>query len=175
MTFYNRRILEFLQHSNWIEKEYSQQALIDAKAAWDFMFDSEFTINNLLDTHKLLLKNLRPDIAGRFRKCDVFIGGERKKFIHESRFKEQLEILFRTITTTYTVQDGGNKKIKEDTTKKLHVEFENIHPFEDGNGRVGRILWQIHRLRLGIPLKIIHIGEEQLRYYAWFNNSLKYI
>jgi len=57
---------------------------------------------------------------------------------------------------------------KEERSKQIHVAFEDIHPFVDGNGRVGRILYNIHRIKLGLPIHIIHEGEEQKEYYKWF-------
>jgi Fic family protein len=59
----------------------------------------------------------------------------------------------------------------EEKTLLMHIKFEEIHPFEDGNGRVGRILWNIQRLMLGLPLKIIHTGKEQFDYYKIFNKT----
>ena len=55
--------------------------------------------------------------------------------------------------------------------KRTHIDFEQLHPFEDGNGRVGRILYNIHRVTLGLPIHIIHEGEEQMEYYKWFKEE----
>ena len=185
-----KQVIEFLEHSNFIESEYSPEALDDAIEAWNYVFNEAFSINMLLSIHKILMKRLRPDMAGRFRKCDVWIGGERKKFIHESKFKEDLEKMFEEIDINITNANDfrrtfkRNKNIKNSEgffdwansrTRHWHVYFEKIHPFEDGNGRVGRILYNLHRLRLGLPLHIIHEGDEQLNYYKWFQNPIKNI
>lgn len=178
------QVIEFLEQSNFIESEYSSEALEDAIEAWDYVFDKPFSVNLILDIHKILMKRLRPDIAGRFRNCDVWIGGNRKKFIHESKFQEDLEVGFENMTANIDsrkeflqspLPDLPQKDFilwAEDRTKYWHVYFENIHPFEDGNGRIGRILYNIHRLRLGLPIHIIHEGDEQMSYYRWFQNPI---
>src|SRR6267154_4817348 len=37
-----------------------------------------------------------------------------------------------------------------DNPWKIHVEFEHLHPFMDGNGRTGRAIWAWHMLKLGM-------------------------
>jgi len=70
--------------------------------------------------------------------------------------------------------DFTPKEFMKDATgyaKAVHIEFENLHPFLDGNGRIGRILYNLHRGRLKYPPHTIHEGEEQLRYYNWWKND----
>lgn len=48
---------------------------------------------------------------------------------------------------------------------KHHIEFENIHPFVDGNGRMGRLLLIYEMISLGLlPVDVRY--EERDRYYA---------
>lgn len=56
-----------------------------------------------------------------------------------------------------------------DRIAKFHLDFETIHPFCDGNGRIGRVLicWQLRRL--GFPLIIIRDKEKQV-YYKSFDD-----
>ena len=55
--------------------------------------------------------------------------------------------------------------------KRWHIQFEHIHPFEDGNGRVGRILMNFQLVKKGLPILVIHEGKEQREYYKWFKGS----
>lgn len=160
-------IKEFLKHSNWIENERSDQALEDAQRAWRYALANEDSpvIAYMLKIHELLLRKLRPDIAGKIRNCDVFIGGQQKTFISEALIRDDLQtkVVFEMLS-----KKKESDQRKEYRAKQVHVAFEDIHPFQDGNGRVGRILWQIHRLKLDLPIKIIHEGDEQMEYYKWF-------
>lgn len=167
--FSKQQLDEFLQESNNIEKEYSLEAFEDAQLAWQYAYknrDKPFDLKYLLKIHKLLLKRLRPDIAGKLRKCDVYIGGERRDYTTEKELIAKLELVFG-ILNEFKLK-GKSKARKDEWTRIAHVHFEWVHPFEDGNGRSGRILWAIHRIKLGLPLRIIHEGEEQYRYYEWF-------
>lgn len=159
-------VLEMLRESNAIESEYSERALKDALSAWKYVITLDsITVYDVLYIHKLLLGRLRPDIAGELRTCDVFIGGKKKKFIGVLIAAEQLkELLKSMVRIIHSKGKNNNDKI----TKTYHVLFEDLHPFEDGNGRTGRILYNWHRLHMGLPIHIIHEGVEQYEYYSWF-------
>ncbi len=171
MNCLTRQTVEFLTHSNYIESEYSVEALSDAKRAWTFAYENrlkKMDVNYILEIHKILLKRLNPRIAGKIRDCEIFIGGLRKDFISEQVIKEDLEDWMKG-TKLLTDIFGG---MAEHNIEQTHVEFEQIHPFEDGNGRVGRILYNIHRIKEKLPIHIIHEGQEQKEYYKWFEDTL---
>ena len=162
-------IRDFVTESNKIEQEYSAQAIEDSIKAWDRLTCyGSMSIELLLATHKIVMANLRPDIAGKFRDCDVYIGGRRCIFVSEALIKEDVQ----------KVIDKMNKSIKnppktvegkEKIVKECHVELNIVHGFEDGNGRVSRLLMNWHRYHLTLPLHIIHAGKEQYEYYRWWS------
>lgn len=158
--------IEFLKQSNLIENERSALALEDAKKAYMYAkyFNKDWDINFILKVHKLLMKRLRPDIAGKLRDCDIWIGGHRKIFVSEALLKQELKTWISEIGKSAYYQTDVDVAINGE-----HIEFEYIHPFEDGNGRIGRILWQVRRLKCGLPILIIK-DEEKYDYYKWFKD-----
>ena len=55
-----------------------------------------------------------------------------------------------------------------DKIAKFHLELETIHPFCDGNGRIGRILICFQLQRLGFPMIIIR-DRDKKEYYKSFD------
>ncbi|MBR2290044.1 MAG: Fic family protein [Clostridia bacterium] len=51
---------------------------------------------------------------------------------------------------------------------KYHLEFEKIHPFEDGNGRTGRLLLNYELLKNNIPPVVIS-KEERVKYFEFLS------
>jgi Fic family protein len=56
-----------------------------------------------------------------------------------------------------------------DKIAQFHLDFETIHPFNDGNGRIGRVLINYQLERLGFPMIIIR-DREKKNYYKSFND-----
>lgn len=149
-----------LRESNAIEGVYGSLALTQSSKAWDyaFRFDS-ITSEIIKHVHKLMMigQPLDSVYRGRWRDVPVWIGGNKK-------------------TQTFSEIDYQVKEWCHETNKvsnhydpiKLHVKFENIHPFIDGNGRVGRLLlnWHVSK-KQGLPL-IIFTEEDKEEYYKLF-------
>ena len=167
-----KKLHSFIRESNAIEMEYSEEAFEGALMAWEYLKEqSKLSVDTILIVHFLLMKRLRPDIAGKFRTCDVWIGGKRKHFISVQLIEEDINNFLLGMGTSPQLK----KEYLEDFVKKSHIDFEAIHPHEDGNGRVGRLIYQWHRMKLGLPIHIIHAdigtgGNEQRSYYGWFRD-----
>jgi len=160
-------ILKFLEESNKIEGVFGNEALKDAYKAWKYAVKhvDDMNIEHVLGIHKRLLGRLDPFIAGKIRNCDVYIGGRCCMFISVQLIEEDIN---KVIKMMNYFNDEDIWKEREAMAKHAHIEFEYVHPFVDGNGRVGRILYNIHRIKLGLPIHVIHTGQEQYKYYKWF-------
>jgi len=117
------------------------------------------TTDMILLLHKMLITNIRDDVAGRFRKDNemVRVGnhiGLPPEFI-EVRIQELLINYHSEIKTPFI------HRIAE-----LHTEFESIHPFIDGNGRIGRVINNYLLIREGFPPIIVRNKEKELYYVA---------
>lgn len=91
--------------------------------------------NHLLEAHKVLMDDVLKN-AGAFRHQDVGVGGQNG-VIHIAPPKENVPELMTDLFKWL-------KKTKEHpliVSSVFHYEFEFIHPFIDGNGRMGRF-WQ---------------------------------
>lgn len=153
--------IDFLQHSNWIENERSDEALEDAIDAWVWARDEMDSINGLsiLVIHQRLMRRLNPRIAGRFRNVRVTVGGRATPSPDEAY---QKLLMWEEDNQILPIMPDT-----EDFIKQSHIDFEHIHPFEDGNGRVGRIIMNWQRVKQGLPIHVI-LEEKKHEYYKWF-------
>lgn len=128
-----------------------------------------FDINSLCAAHKMLMKNL-DDNAGKIRRTAVgIVKGEDVQHIAPSG------------DMVYPLLNDLFEYLKNDTDILLikscvfHYEFEFIHPFIDGNGRMGR-LWQTMILKEHSPVfEFLSIEslvkEKQQEYYYVLGKS----
>lgn len=162
--------LDFLRNSNNIEDEWDDLSLQDAIIAWQYLKNQEeLTIRNILETHALLMLHrdtIRDSEKGLFRTGPVWIGGkESKSFYAIPTLMDdwvQRTNYFLDPKVIEGIEDEMDQRIRQE-----HVLFESIHPFFDGNGRIGRCLMNWLRVRIGLPVLIIKEKEKQA-YYSWF-------
>jgi len=163
----------FLIESNAIEGEFAPSALDDTVKAWSWAKKqkNKIDLKFILGVHKRLMININSVIAGNIRKCPIYVGNryEARECLKPEKIEKELDKLI----SKSKLLSNYSKKIAEKRIKDWHIKFEKIHPFEDGNGRVGRIIMNIQRLVVGLPILIIHQGEEQREYYKWFKDERK--
>ncbi|MGA2667079.1 MAG: Fic family protein [Patescibacteria group bacterium] len=114
----------------------------------------------ILLIHQMLIGGIDDRIAGRFRQSGEYV----RVGAHIAPAPEQVERLIDNILIDYS---SDHRLYFADKIAKFHLEFEWIHPFLDGNGRIGRVITNFQLLRLGFP-RIIIRNKEKADYYRAF-------
>ena len=123
--------------------------------------NSTLNIKRILALHKTLLTNIDEPIAGRFRtgKEWVRVGN------HLGANPQFVPALIQELVDHYNQHKSSYFL---DAVAHFHAEFETIHPFVDGNGRMGRVLINLQLMNLGLPPIIIQNKSKHSEYYPLF-------
>jgi len=116
----------------------------------------------ILLLHQMLIGGINDEFAGRFRKTGEYV----RVGTHVAPAPEKIVSMIEEILNYYT---NSLDKYFLDKIAKFHLDFETIHPFCDGNGRIGRVLMNYQLLRLGLPMIIIR-DKEKAQYYKSFGD-----
>ncbi len=116
----------------------------------------------LLATHKILMSEVRGDHErpGEYRDAQNFIG--TSKDIHAARFVPPPHTEIGSLMSDFESFVNSDTPALPDlvTNAIAHYQFETIHPFRDGNGRIGRLLVTLLSVRDGlIPGPILPISS----------------
>lgn len=105
-----------------------------------------YSIDALLSTHAIMMSGLVSE-AGKIRTNQVGVYNENGDVVHIAPPADMAPELLSQLFT-WTKETKLNMLIKSSI---FHYEFEFIHPFRDGNGRMGR-LWQTALLASWKPI-----------------------
>lgn len=151
-------IEELIEHSNLIEGVTGQREVTQSLGAWSYLLGAtSLSEDVVLTTHRLIMRHFPVIGPGKLRQGWVTVGGRTcpspemvpyllENWVHDMSHYVQLD------------------------PKEMHVRFEKIHPFRDGNGRCGRMLMWWHEMRLRRELTLIKY-EDRHDYYNWFDES----
>jgi Fic family protein len=128
---------------------------IDKKAK-----EEELSLDVMRLLHKMLISNIRDDIAGRFRNLTEWV----RVGSHIAADPVDIEKLLHKMLVTHQTNSQEHITMR---IALLHLTFEHIHPFVDGNGRIGRVLNNYLLIRDGhVPINIKFI-DRSLYYDAF--------
>jgi len=122
--------------------------------------DRDISKEFICTLHGMLLVGIDDEIAGRFRKANEYV----RIGTYIAPPPEHLDSLMDRLLEEYS---SDLTSYPLDAIARFHLNFETIHPFGDGNGRIGRALINLHLQRLGFPNIIIRDKEKQV-YYRGF-------
>lgn len=111
-------------------------------------FDNDLTETQLFEWHKLLMMGNNTISIGQYRNhtepMQVVSGAIGKEIIHfEAPPSDQVPAEMKTFFKWFNDTKPGEKQPIPNLLIRAaiaHLYFETIHPFEDGNGRIGRII-----------------------------------
>ena len=117
-------------------------------------------LDMILFLHKMLISNIRDDVAGRFRNPKEWV----RVGTHIAPDPQLVLDLLRKLLKDY--EDSAQTHIVRKIAL-FHLMFEHIHPFVDGNGRIGRVLNNYLLMRDGyVPINIAFV--DRALYYEAF-------
>ena len=114
---------------------------------------------------KRIATDINRNISGvdNYRKIAVFIRGAE----HLPPEANQVNQLMMQLVYEYNHDEIEDSYFRE---AQFHIRFERIHPFEDGNGRTGRILINRGLMRSGVAPVVIPL-EERAAYMSYLAAS----
>lgn len=157
---------------NQIRTDHEIREIYEAKnlaSAIEYLMDNpekEISVELILKLHKTLLTNIRDEIAGRFRSDKEWV----RVGTHIGANPEFVNGFMHDLVRDYN-SDNGEYFLEK--IAYFHAEFENIHPFGDGNGRIGRLLTNEQLDMLGLPPIIIPNKSKFDEYYPALDEYTK--
>ena len=124
--------------------------------------EKDLDIEMMLLLHKMLMANINSEVAGRFRRQGEYV----RVGTYIAPPPERVEEMITGMLYRYKAVFDNTTVIKR--LARLHLTFEHIHPFIDGNGRIGRVIINYLLLREGyVPVNIKFIDRQ--KYYEAFS------
>ena len=121
-------------------------------------YEKDLSLQIVLYWHKKLFEATKSEIAGRIREHQVAISGSN--FVPP--FPAEIYPLLKEFFKWY---DKNKKKLHPvELAALVHLKFVTIHPFTDGNGRIGRLMMNFILHKHGYPLLNIPY-EKRAGYY----------
>lgn len=114
------------------------------------------------DIHSMVLMD-RTQAKGVYRRVPVTIMGSE----HEPPQPYLVQIQMEQLLTKYVEWERSMHVVER--SAMFHLQFENIHPFIDGNGRTGRLLLNFELMKSGYPPINIKFMDRR-KYYDCFTN-----
>lgn len=131
------------------------------------MLDNKEKITNklILQWHKEIFEKTKPEIAGRYRDYLVRVGSYIAPDWQD--VKNLIEQLIDLI--------NKNHLNPVELAARAHYRFESIHPFGDGNGRIGRLIMNSILWHSGYPMLIIEYKKRKSYYKAFSKGEENFV
>ncbi len=120
------------------------------------------------DIHAILCKDAIESVPGQFKKIpNSVIGAE---FTPTPPYMVPSALQDWILNLEAQLQNAPDQQAKVEAICRQHIAFERIHPFPDGNGRVGRALMVYTCMMEGIPPIVISV-DKRAEYINFLNTE----
>ncbi len=161
-----KEVQDLLTYDKWPDKskeDIAEAFGVDEAIRFIRTTTEPLSVMLILQLHKIVFKNSK-SFAGKFRKKgeEVVVMDNFGRVVHEGAPQARIRPLLFELVMWYEahVQQYPGLIL----AAVMHNQFENIHPFADGNGRVGRILLNFILLRHHLPPLNIDF-KNRMEYY----------
>jgi len=160
-------VVEVLKEDKWPKKSKSDIAEaygVNDAISFIRITKEHISIDLIKEIHKIIFKNSK-DFAGQLRKPgeEVVVMGRMGNVVHEGAPQTRVVALLNELVIWYN--QNKSKYPALILAAVVHNQFENIHPFRDGNGRVGRVL--LNNILIKHKLPPINIDfKNRVEYYG---------
>jgi Fic family protein len=160
VTIKGKNLQEHLEAKNHEEAMHFLFEVVDSK--------NKLTMSHSLirQLHQLVVKDTENKIAGTYRNTDVQILGSKHRPPPGYQVQAKMDQFLKWLASNY------EKYHPVIFAALAHHRFVAIHPFEDGNGRTGRLLMNLLLMRKGYPIAII-LKNDRLKYYHALDDADK--
>lgn len=124
------------------EPDYTKRSN-DLYMAYEFITNYEFNKENILEAHNILAHNLLPaNQRGKIRNNPMYVIGDDDKieYVACDQYKLSTEFELFINEVKYLFEKEMNVLEAFYNASMIHLVFVKIHPYQDGNGRTGRLL-----------------------------------
>lgn len=131
---------------------------LNTREAMELVFNNKLRVNekDIIKLHKILVRNT--GVSFGYKKLPNFLMHRQLETTPPEKVREEMGRLISWYNENETVHPLQRAAI-------FHGKFEKIHPFEDGNGRVGRLLINIMLLNNRYPPLIIR-KSQRVAYFS---------
>ncbi|NYZ79432.1 Fic family protein [Candidatus Micrarchaeota archaeon] len=166
-TIEPKEVVEILENDKWPDKSKGDiSETYGVAKAIEFIrkTDDHLSLPLILELHRIVFENSKP-FAGKLREngVEVVVTDGHGGIVHQGASSTRVRVLLLGLVRWYDKSKNHYPPLV--LAAVVHNQFENIHPFQDGNGRVGRLLLNNILLKHKMPPINIELKNRQ-QYYA---------
>ncbi len=164
----NQKNFDLVVEKQLTPKNSSVKEVLEIQNIWSLNhkiatnLEQNFNTETIKQWHQILMSGVLEN-AGEFSKKIRVIPATNLTLTHPDDIPEELEYWLKKYKNPNSLTDIA----------KSHSHFELIHPFSDGNGRIGRSIILLQCLRLGFVPPLINAQNKQM-YYATLQHAQKH-